>query len=102
MVTGFVCYCPDLRLYHYKFTDTSKPEGEQVTMYKFDEDELEMAVSTHLAAGNETEAKFMAKITGLGRVNPHKFVEFDVDSEGIVITDPKKFWTKRDQERPEL
>jgi len=100
-VMGFVCYCPHLRLYQYKLTDTSKPEGEREADYKFDEADLEIGIATHLAADNEKEAKFLAELTGLARVNPHKYVMIDKakSTDAMVnfkLVEPEAYWKEQD------
>ena len=94
---GFVCYCPDLRLYRYKVENDEKPD--QDVDYKFDEDELENAIAAHIASENHAEADFMAKLTGLARVNPHKFVHFDQGTEEIKSVDPAEYWKVHDEAR---
>lgn len=100
-VMGFVCYCPELRLYQYKLTDTTKPEGERDTDYKFDENDLEISIATHLAADNKKEAKFLADFTGLARVNPHKYVMIDKSKStdevaNFKLVDPADYWKEQD------
>lgn len=94
---GFVCYCPELRLYWYKATNEDVPE--QDADYKFGEDELEDAIASHLAQDRQSEAEFMSQLTGLARVNPHMFVEIDQARDKLALTTPKDFWTKHDAER---
>ena len=89
-IKGFVCYCPELRLYWHKTTDLDHPENN--VDYKFDDDDLEKAITAHLSEGDDMKAKFMAYITGLGRVNPHKVVTFDTEGDKIDIVDPSEFW----------
>jgi hypothetical protein len=87
-MTGYICFCPDLKLYHYHLTDDSKVGPDAEADYKFTEDELEDVVAAHLVQKNEKEAEFVAKITGLARHYPHKMVEFS--SEGkMEIKEPK-------------
>jgi hypothetical protein len=86
---GFVCFCPDLNLYWYKVTNEDSPQED--VDYKFDDLELENAISTHIASGNEVAAKFMADSTGLGRVNPHKYVTFDTENDSLEVVEPKDF-----------
>lgn len=93
-LSGFVCYCPELRLYWYKVSNNEKPD--QDADYKFNDEELENAIATHLANDNETEAKFMAELTGLARVNPHKVVEIDQGKDKIDVVDSDDFWKKQD------
>lgn len=97
-VTGFVYYCPDLRLYRYKISDLTKPKDEQETDLKFDEEDLEISIATYLAHNDDANAKFMASMSGLARVNPHKIVAFDVESDDITIVEPVEFWKKHDAE----
>jgi hypothetical protein len=94
---GFICYCPELRLYRYKVTDDSKPELERDTDYKFDEDELEDAITTHLVNENKTEAEFMTQLTGLARVSPHKIIYIDQNKEEIRAVDPAEFFKEHDE-----
>lgn len=85
---GFVCYCPELKLYHIYQEDPSGPPDSKLD-YKFDDEGLEMAIATHLANGREAEASTMSLMTGAARVNPHKFVVFDAATEKIDIVEPK-------------
>lgn len=78
-VRGFVCYCPELRLYHYYSVDTAEVQEQQETDYKFDDESLEMAIATHLANNKEDEATKMAHLTGLARLHPHMYVTYDTD-----------------------
>lgn len=94
---GFVCYCPELRLYWYKVSNEENPE--QDADYKFNDDELEDAIATHLASKQDKEAEFMGHLTGLGRTNPHKIVSFDQDKDEIKVEDPADFWKRHDAER---
>lgn len=93
-IKGFVCYCPDLRLYWYKVGDATKPENEHDD-FKFDEDNLETSIATHLANENQAEAEFMATVTGFARLHPHKFVFLDSDKEGLKVQEPVEFWKER-------
>jgi hypothetical protein len=107
---GIVYYCPELRLYRYKYKTYDKAAGEaveeaEIVDYKFDADELEDTLTAVLASGDEAKeanANFVANITGLARVNPHKIVEFDTgegDEGKIEIKDPVEFWRANDEER---
>jgi hypothetical protein len=96
---GFVCYCPDLRLYWYKATNEDVPEQE--ADYKFSDAELEDAIASHLAQDRQGEAEFMAQLTGMARLNPHMFVEIDQASDKLKVTAPKDFWAKHDAVREE-
>lgn len=87
-VKGFVCYCSDLKLYHYHRLDTSQPVNEQETDYKFDDESLEMAIATHLANSQEDEAQVMAHMTGLARLHPHMFIVFDTDLSKVEPVSP--------------
>lgn len=108
-IKGFVYFCPDLRLYRYvcrpyETSDdgTLKP-GEEID-YKFDADELEDTLVALLASSEEArvaEAKFIANMTGLARINPHKVVEFDTGEDKISPGDPKPFWEAHDKVRAE-
>jgi len=89
-IKGFVCYCPELRLYWYKVTDEANPKND--VDYKFDDLELENAITAHLAAGSEEQAKFMSRVTGLGRVNPHKVITFDTETDKLDVVEPSEFW----------
>ena len=93
-IKGFVCFCPDLLMYRYKILDYSKEQGdaEHTIYHKFDENELLDSVAFHLKEGNKEAADFMSKITGLGRVNPHKVITFDTSNEKIDIHEPAAFW----------
>lgn len=97
-VKGFVYFCPDLRLYRYKITDFTKPEDQRETDLKFDEDDLEISIATYLANDDKANADFMAHMSGLARVNPHKIVSFDVEADDITIIETADFWKKHDAE----
>lgn len=103
-VKGFVCFCPDLLMYRYKIVDDSKEQGdaEHEIYHKFDEDELLDSIAFHLKEGNMDAAKFVSKITGLGRVNPHKVITFDTASEKIDIHEPAVFWAAKEAEAKAL
>lgn len=96
-MSGFVCYCPDLRLYWYKVENPDSPDQE--ADYKFSDDELEDAIATHLANEQTREAEFMAHLTGLARTNEHKFVMFDQGKDEIKVEEPAEFWKKHDAAR---
>jgi len=91
-VTGYVCYCDDLHLYHYHLVESEKPGPEGIVDYKFDDDELEDAIATHLASDNKADASFMAHVTGLARLNPHKFVVIDSSKDDFPLVEPKQHW----------
>lgn len=95
-LTGFVCYCPETRLYWYKVSNDEAPD--QDADYKFNDEELENAIATHLASEKVDEAKFMAELTGMARVNPHKFVRFDQEKDEVKAVDPVDFWRQYDAE----
>lgn len=100
-VRGTVYYCPDLRLYRYE-TESSK-DNEQVD-YKFTADELEDALVAILAGNDphkKAEANFLANMTGLARVNPHKVVSFDTGADKIEVLDAEGYWKKHDLLRDE-
>ncbi len=97
-VVGFICFCPDLRLYRYKITDHTQPEDSRETDLKFTNDELENSIAEHLANNRESDAEFLAHMTGLARVNAHKIVTFDVEADNITIADTAEFWKKHDAE----
>lgn len=99
-MSGFVCYCPDLRLYWYKVENPEKPDQE--ADYKFNDEELEDAIATHLANEQQREADFMAELTGLARTNEHMFVVFDQVRDEIKVEEPSKFWKKYDEQRSRL
>jgi|SRR5579863_2141176 hypothetical protein len=101
-VTGMVYFCPELRLYRYKMDDDAHPEMGIDS--KFDADELEDAIVAQIAAakragGDDRQARFLANMTGMARVNPHKIVTFDVESDKAKVVEPKDYWTKHDAER---
>jgi hypothetical protein len=99
-VKGFVYYCPELRLYRYKVEGASESESAD---YKFDADELEDTLVALLVDDKDqtkaAQAKFLANMTGLARVNPHKIVQFDTGSDKIDVLEPAAFWKKHDEER---
>jgi len=102
-VKGMVYYCPELRLYRYKADDSKN--SENAIDSKFDADELEDAIVAQLVAAekaglkNDHQAKFLANMTGLARVNPHKIVTFDDESDKIKILDPVEYWKQHDKAR---
>ena len=104
-VTGMVYFCPELRLYHYQISDSGDRDND--VDYKFNADELEDALVAMLSRadddekkeGSQREAKFMADMTGLARVNPHKIVMLDIDKNKIEIVEPVDYWKKHDAER---
>lgn len=101
-VSGFVYYCPDLQIYRYYINDTSLPPDEREQDMKFTDYELEDTLAHQLATGDEknvAHAKFVSHMTGLGRVNPHKIVEFDTETDNIVVTEPEEFWKKQEAKR---
>jgi hypothetical protein len=106
---GFIYFCPELRLYRYKCSSYEAGEdgvpkfGEELD-YKFDADELEDTLVALLASGEaprEAEAKFMADMTGLARINPHKVVNFDTGKDEISPSEPGPFWEANDKARVE-
>jgi hypothetical protein len=92
MMTGFVCYCPELRLYHY-YRDMDQKDSKGVKLpgseddHKFTDDELEAAVMAYLASEKEDEAKSLAQVTALARHHPHKIVKFNGEG-AIEVQDP--------------
>jgi len=105
---GIVYFCPDLRLYRYKFRAYDREGGGEKlgdeADYKFDDDELEDMLVALVASGDkdkEAQANFVANITGLARLNPHKIVEFDTGDNKIEIKEPGPFWQAHDKERAE-
>ena len=105
-VTGMVYFCPELRLYRYQISDSQNRDND--VDYKFDADELEDALVAILSRpedekeGSHQEAKVMADMTGLARVNPHKIVRLDIEKNKIEIAEPADFWKKHDAEREAL
>jgi hypothetical protein len=101
-VTGMVYFCPDLRLYRYKLDDSEHPENAIDS--KFDADELEDAMVAQLAAAklkgaDDSQSRFLASMTGMARINPHKVVTFDVENDKAKVVEPAEFWKKHDAER---
>jgi hypothetical protein len=101
-VTGMVYFCPELRLYRYKMDDSVHPEASIDS--KFDADELEDAIVAQLAAakragGDDRQAHFLANMTGMARLNPHKIVAFNVEDDKAKIIEPSEYWKKHDAER---
>jgi hypothetical protein len=96
MAVGTVYYCPELRL--YRFTMKGETTDENDVDYKFDEDELIIAIATHMESGEQGQADFMSKVTGLGRVNPHKVIMFTDASDQIQIVEPADYWKKVEKE----
>ena len=86
---GCVCYCPDFGLYKYSVSDLKEPENS--FEYKFDETELENSIASHLQNNDEANAKLMANVTGLARVNPHKYVIFDTADNSLSILTPEDY-----------
>lgn len=108
-IKGIVYFCPELRLYRYKCSSYEKGDdgvlklGEEVD-YKFDADELEDTLTALLTSNEEArvaEAKFIANMTGLARVSPHKVVEFDTGDDKITPREAGPFWEAHDRERAE-
>lgn len=101
-IKGIVYFCSELRLYRYKYRPyEAGKDGEDVD-YKFDADELEDMLVALLSSNDEArvaEAKFVANMTGLARVNPHKIVEFDTGDDKIAVKDVGPFWEVHDKER---
>lgn len=105
-VRGIVYFCPELRLYRYKCRTYEHEDGGlklgDDADYKFDADELEDMLVALLSSGDKTkemEARFVADMTGLGRVNPHKVVVFDTGDNKIEIQEPGPYWEVNDKER---
>lgn len=101
-VSGFVYYCPDLQFYRYHIKDSNLPPNENEEDMKFTEAELEDSIAAQLVEENEesvAHARFVAGMTGLGRVNPHKVVVFDTDNDNITILEPKEFWEQQEEAR---
>jgi hypothetical protein len=101
-VTGMVYYCPELRLYRYKIDDSAHPENAIDS--KFDADELEDALVAQIAAaqrsgGDDSQARFLANMTGMARVSAHKIVTFNVEDDKAVVVEPSEYWKKHDAER---
>lgn len=101
-VKGMVYFCPELRLYRYKVDDSEHPENAIDS--KFDADELEDAVVAQVAAakrsgGDDRHARFLANMTGMARVNPHKIVTFDFEEDKAKILEPAEYWKTHDAER---
>lgn len=101
MKSGFVCHCPELRLYRYVVRDDTKSNSSEGEVdYKFDEDDLENTIASHLASGDEMNAKVMAAVTSLARLHPHKFVEFnEAGMDKIEVREPSDFWKEHDAKR---
>lgn len=103
-ITGIVYYCPELRLYRYKTTNSADREAD--VDYKFDADELEDSLVALLSRepneDKNAQAKFLANMTGLARVNPHKIVSFDIENDKIDVLDADVYWKKHDAEREAL
>ena len=109
---GIVYFCPELRLYRYAYKTYEKVGGvtdeENIgdeADFKFDGDELEDMVDALVSTGDdlkEAEAKFVAHITGLARLHPHKIVKFDTGIDKIDVEEPDKFWEAHDKERERL
>ena len=100
-MSGFVCYCPDLRLYRYVTKNDEKPNGEGDVDYKFDDDELENVIATHIAQDQKMQAEVMAQVTGLARLHPHTFVRFSESEDKIDVIQPEDHWKSHDAERKE-
>jgi hypothetical protein len=101
-VTGMVYYCPALRLYRYKLDDSVHPENSIDS--KFDADELEDVMVAQIAAakragGDDSQSRFIASMTGMARINPHKIVTFDVENDKANVVEPADYWKKHDAER---
>lgn len=98
---GFVYYCPELRLYRYAL----EGEGVEKVDYKFDADDLEDSIVDLLnTTGPDVEQKkaqanFMMNMTGLARINPHKIVRFDGESDKVEVVDPGPHWKEHDAKR---
>jgi hypothetical protein len=105
-VRGIVYFCPELRLYRYKCRNYDHEDGSlklgDDADYKFDAEELEDMLVALLSSGDESkmaEARFVASMTGLGRLNPHKVVVFDTGDNKIEIKEPKDYWEAFDAEK---
>lgn len=94
-----VFFCPDLRLYNYEARDTE--DSNNNTELKFDSYGLEDALVAQIASGGEEEvqARSLANITGLARINPHKIVRYEVSSNEVKVIEPEAHWKARDRER---
>lgn len=86
MILGTICYCPDLRLYHYDLRDDTivPPKSNVVADYKFTEEELVEILEDMVSQDKRTQAEMMAILTGYGRLYPHKLVDFYTDDDGAL------------------
>lgn len=101
-ISGLIRYCPELRLYSYSVKDHDVPDGQGDSELKFDDDELENVIASHLGNGRKSEAEFMTYVTGLARINPHKFIQIKYGKDDFVIEavlEPAVHWQRHDAER---
>ncbi len=91
---GMVCYCPELRLYHYKIIDDDKPKHENTEAAYFDEEALEDAIAQLMALDKTPNAEALAQMTGLGRLHPHKVIEFTDDDNPLII-EASEYWKRK-------
>jgi hypothetical protein len=68
-----ISFCPHLGLYHY-----TRADGVD---YLFDTKKLEEAIDAYLKSGDTKQADFMATLTGVARLHPHKIVSFDEEGK---------------------
>lgn len=96
-VHQIVYHCPELHLYRYIVVDSDNPDNDQD--YKFDEEELVMAIATHQESRDalqQAQADIMAKITGVARLNPHKICRIEGVEAGakISVIEPADYFKK--------
>jgi hypothetical protein len=72
-VATSISFCPHLGLYHY-----TRADGVD---YLFDTKKLEEAIDAYLKSGDAKQADFMATLTGVARLHPHKIVSFDEEGK---------------------
>jgi hypothetical protein len=72
-VSTSISFCPHLGLYHY-----TRADGVD---YLFDTHKLEEAIDSYLKSGDTKQADFMATLTGVARLHPHKIVSFDEEGK---------------------
>lgn len=78
-----ISFCPHLGLYHY-----TRADGVD---YLFDTKKLEEAIDGYLKGGDAKQADFMATLTGVARLHPHKIVSFDEEGKcslSDLLADP--------------
>ena len=97
VVKTMICYCPELRLYHYLRSD-----GDE---FLFTEDQLVASIEAYQAQGQTRDARFMADLTAWGRQFPHKIVTFNSDGTFLVadpkvVADPKSAGGTKDEKSP--